>query len=183
MSPWWDGPSRFQYVNRNIVCWIQRETLFNMAKHLCSHEKKEAKFGIEVGGPGGPEDYCLGLDVRQSGAHNQIVADGNCLPFKTNSLDYILSTASIEHIPGDPVKIFQEWVRALRPGGMIVCMAPALEKHGAHADHPEHPDWQAPNEYTTQQWKEIVKQIEDVEIVQIDTADNNMFLDIVLRKI
>lgn len=104
------------------------------------------------------------------------------MPFKTNSLDYILSTASIEHIPGEPVAIFQEWVRALRSGGIIACMALALEFHGKHDDHPERIDWQAPNEYKTEEWKKIVDKIEGVEILQFDTMQNNMFLDIVLKK-
>lgn len=179
---WWDGPRRFHYVNRNIICSTQREVLFNLVKYLCCRERKDAKYGVEIGGPGGPETYALGLDVVQSDAHNQIVADGNCLPFKTGSLDYVLSTASIEHIPGDPIAILQEWVRALRIGGIIACMAPALEFHGKHADHPEHPDWQAPNEYKTLEWKKIVDSVENVEIIQFNTMQNNMFLDIVLKK-
>jgi ubiquinone/menaquinone biosynthesis C-methylase UbiE len=140
-------------------------------------------FGVEIGGPGGPEDYYFGLDVFQTEAHNRIVGDGNCLPFKDNSLDYITSTASVEHIPGDPVKIFQEWVRALRPGGIICCFAPALEKHGKHADHPELPNQQAPNEYTTAQWKEIIDQVTGMEIIQFDTINNNMFTVITLQKV
>lgn len=179
---WWDGPRRFHYVNRNIICSTQREVLFNLVKHLFARDIKHGKYGVEIGGPGGPEEYALGLDVVQSDAHNQVVADGNCLPFKDNSLDYILSTASIEHIPGDPVAIFQEWVRALRDGGIIACMAPALEFHGAHDDHPERPDWQAPNEYNTEEWREIIKKVKDIEIIQFDTMQNNMFIDIVLKK-
>jgi len=177
---WWDGPEKFQGINRNLVSAIQKDALFDFAKGLCARNREHAAFGVDIGGPGGPEMYHLGLDLHASPAHNAVVGDGACLPFQDNSLDYITSIASIEHIQGDPVAIFQEWVRALRPGGIIVCFAPLLE-YFTHSNSTEVKlEFQAPNEYITEDWEKIVKQIKNVKIVQFNTIKNNMCAVIVL---
>ena len=180
---WWDGPESFQNLNRNLVSAIQKDAIFRLVKGLCSRNAEHASFGIDVGGPGGPEMNSLGLDLQASPAHNAVVGDGACLPFQDNSLDYITSIASIEHIQGDPIDIFQEWVRALRIGGIIVCFAPLLE-HFSHSNETEIKlEFQAPNEYVTEDWEKIVKQIKNVKIVQLNSIKNNMYAVIVLLKI
>ena len=30
---WWDGPERFQFVNRNVIAYIQNEDLFKFTKN------------------------------------------------------------------------------------------------------------------------------------------------------
>ena len=56
-----------------------------------------------------------------------IVASGDALPFKDNSLDYVLSSHVIEHF-FDPVKALREWHRVVRPGGYIFIIAPHMER-------------------------------------------------------
>jgi len=180
---WWDGPARYHFVNRNMVSDIQRDLLFDFVKGLCARDREHAAFGVDVGGPGGPEMYSLGLDVHASPAHNAVVGDGNCLPFQDNSLDYITSIASIEHIPGNPVAIFQEWIRALRKGGMLVCFAPDIKAFQHNNEEEIKLEYQAPNEHTAEEWKNIVLQLHDVKIVQFNTLENNMYNIIVLVKI
>lgn len=180
---WWDGPKQYRYCNRNIVSDIQRDLLFDFVKGLCTRDREHAAFGIEVGGPGGPEMYCLSLDIHQSEAHNAVVGDGNCLPFQNNSLDYILSIASIEHIPGNPLAIFREWVRALRKGGMIVCFAPDINLFKHDNIQEIKLEYQAPNEHSVDEWYSFIKQLNNVKIIQFNSVENNMYNIIVLMKI
>lgn len=56
-----------------------------------------------------------------------IVANGDDLPFKDNSLDYVLSSHVIEHF-FDPIKAIKEWLRVIRSGGYIFIIAPHKER-------------------------------------------------------
>jgi SAM-dependent methyltransferase len=56
-----------------------------------------------------------------------IVALGDNLPFKDNTLDYVLSSHVIEHF-FDPVKALREWHRVVRPGGYIFIIAPHKDR-------------------------------------------------------
>lgn len=56
-----------------------------------------------------------------------IVALGDDLPFKDNTLDYVLSSHVIEHF-FDPVKALREWHRVIKPGGYIFIIAPHKER-------------------------------------------------------
>ncbi len=56
-----------------------------------------------------------------------IVALGDDLPFKDNTLDYVLSSHVIEHF-FDPVKALREWHRVVKPGGYLFIIAPHKER-------------------------------------------------------
>lgn len=56
-----------------------------------------------------------------------IVASGDDLPFKSDTLDYVLSSHVIEHF-FDPVKALKEWHRVIRPGGYIFLIAPHRDR-------------------------------------------------------
>lgn len=56
-----------------------------------------------------------------------IVAFGDDLPFKDNTLDYVLSSHVIEHF-FDPVKALREWHRVIKPGGYIFIIAPHKDR-------------------------------------------------------
>jgi SAM-dependent methyltransferase len=56
-----------------------------------------------------------------------IVAYGDDLPFKDNTLDYVLSSHVIEHFY-DPVKALREWHRVIKPGGYIFIIAPHRDR-------------------------------------------------------
>jgi SAM-dependent methyltransferase len=56
-----------------------------------------------------------------------IVALGDDLPFKDNTLDYVLSSHVIEHF-FDPVKALREWHRVIKPGGYIFIIAPHKDR-------------------------------------------------------
>lgn len=56
-----------------------------------------------------------------------IVANGDDLPFKDSTLDYVLSSHVIEHF-FDPVKALREWHRVIKPGGYIYVIAPHRDR-------------------------------------------------------
>lgn len=56
-----------------------------------------------------------------------IVAFGDDLPFKDNTLDYVLTSHVIEHF-FDPVKALREWHRIIKPGGYIFIIAPHKDR-------------------------------------------------------
>ena len=56
-----------------------------------------------------------------------IVALGDDLPFKDNTLDYVLTSHVIEHF-FDPVKALREWYRVVKPGGYIFIIAPHMDR-------------------------------------------------------
>ena len=77
-------------------------------------------------------DYCADTDtifkreeVELCGEAQQVdvVSNGDVLPFRDECLDYVLSSHVIEHI-FDPIKALTEWLRVLKPGGIVFCIAP-----------------------------------------------------------
>jgi len=49
--------------------------------------------------------------------------DGNSLPFEDNSFDRLIATHVLEHVPS-PHLALQEWVRVLKPGGVLSLILP-----------------------------------------------------------
>jgi|CXWL01.1.fsa_nt_gi SAM-dependent methyltransferase len=72
-----------------------------------------------------PGDYWQNKACPPATVH--IVASAENLPFKDNSLDYVLSSHVIEHM-FDPVAALREWNRVVRPGGYIFTIAPHKDR-------------------------------------------------------
>lgn len=80
--------------------------------------------------------------------------DSRELPIKDNSMDFVFSHHSLEHIGeqnivnGDTFKALEEWARVLKPGGYLVvvlpdintCIPPIARKRGLHTHHGLEPD-------------------------------------------
>jgi SAM-dependent methyltransferase len=52
-----------------------------------------------------------------------VVANGDDLPFKDESVDFVISSHVIEHF-FDPIKALKEWYRVIKKGGYIFIIAP-----------------------------------------------------------
>lgn len=52
-----------------------------------------------------------------------VVGVGDDLPFRSGSLDYVIASHVIEHL-FDPIGAIEEWMRVLRPGGIVFCIVP-----------------------------------------------------------
>ena len=69
-------------------------------------------FGIE---------YSPGSGFRGNAA--DLFADAAAIPLAADSVDTVLCTEVLEHVP-DPDKVISEVARVLRPGGIFLCTAP-----------------------------------------------------------
>ena len=59
--------------------------------------------------------------------HCALVADAFALPFADGSLDAVIASEIIEHVP-DPAAFVSELIRILRPGGSLIISTPYKEK-------------------------------------------------------
>ncbi|MGG5208985.1 class I SAM-dependent methyltransferase [Chryseobacterium sp. MIQD13] len=55
-----------------------------------------------------------------------VICDIENIPFKDNSVDYIINIAVLEHVP-NPQKVISEIHRILKPGGKIYCFIPFMQ--------------------------------------------------------
>ena len=56
-----------------------------------------------------------------------MISAGDDLPFKDNSLNFVLSSHVFEHF-FDPIKTLKEWQRVVKPGGYIFMIIPHKER-------------------------------------------------------
>lgn len=170
---WWDGPRRFEYVNRNIITWAQRETLFNLLTAL------SGPICIDIGGPGFmlEDKRVFGLNIAKG---DHITADGSCLPFLDNSVDLIVSSHALEHIHNTD-QTLREWVRVIKPGGFIACIMPD-KRYFLHTGGNIHARDDAPNEMEPEELREKLLSINGIEIILFDTRKNNFDFEFVVRK-
>jgi len=116
--------------------------MFN--ESLLAHKYLDGLMGIEVGGAcHNPFNIpnCRNVDYSnkpsvytetQMSHENRIlkvdcVAYGQSLPFKDNSLDYILSSHVIEHFK-DPICVLKSWMKIIKPGGYIFAIIPHKDR-------------------------------------------------------
>lgn len=116
---------------------------FAYTESALAHYLLDGLRGIEIGGsihnPFGLStlnvDYTDDLTVfkrHEISSHKSylpvdIVASGDDLPFKDNSIDFVISSHVIEHFY-DPIKTIKEWWRVVRPGGYVYIIAPHKER-------------------------------------------------------
>ena len=63
-----------------------------------------------------------------------VLSIGECLPFKSNSFDAVLSLAVLEHVR-DPIRCAQEIMRVLKPGGELRADVPFLQPSHGYPHH------------------------------------------------
>jgi len=65
--------------------------------------------------------------MRGQAAPVHVAGDASALPFVPGSLDYLLASHVIEHLP-DCIRTLQEWDRALRVGGVCFLIVPHRDR-------------------------------------------------------
>ena len=175
---WWDsGNRKYQCINRNLVSVIKRDTLFNTIVALFGGGDK---IGLGIGGRHTDTYYELNVDPR---SHPCIWGDGRWLPFLDNSISFITNSHVLEHIDAPIQEIFKEWLRVIRPGGIIEITMPDKEFFAHDNSNPNH-DWFniAPNEMTAAEIKKELDKLEGVEILLFNTHQNRFDFDILIKK-
>jgi SAM-dependent methyltransferase len=56
-----------------------------------------------------------------------IVANGDDLPFKDNTVDFVINSHVLEHF-WDPIKTLKEWLRVVKPNGYVFLIIPHKER-------------------------------------------------------
>lgn len=62
----------------------------------------------------------------ESGGHHAKLIDGSTLPFKDSTFDMVVALDVMEHIEDDAAAL-KEWLRVIKPGGMIFITVPAYQ--------------------------------------------------------
>ena len=84
-------------------------------------------FGVNVGCGDTPIAGSIGIDVCREAKAASIFIDSLRLPFPDNSLDYIVSSACLEHMQEAPITVLREWARCLMVGGVLGIVVPDAE--------------------------------------------------------
>jgi SAM-dependent methyltransferase len=114
------------------------ELIAEEAAKLPSHVRRL----LDVGGRGKPYACFFSrrvanhyvLDVAP-GPSVDVVGDARVMPFADASIDVVLITQVLEHIP-DPIAVIAEIRRVLKPGGTLLLSVPSIfPQHGSPGDY------------------------------------------------
>jgi SAM-dependent methyltransferase len=112
---------------------------------------------------------------------NALLALSDDLPFKEESLDYIVALHMLEHI-GDPIGLIKYWVRLLKPGGGIGIVVPdwryTWDARGD--DNPLGHKWNPTPDLVRTLYRDHWSAETDLE--SLDTYPYRISFDFVLRK-
>lgn len=106
--------------------------------------------------------------------------DGRELPFKDQTLDFVASIHSIEHID-DTVAVLKEWVRVLKVGGYLCLVVPDknfVPNMGQPGSDPTHC-----HDFSPEEFRAMVASLGNLEIVQFNTIHDRWSFDLVARKV
>lgn len=150
--------------------------------------------GINVGcGDRRISEYLTPVDIMResqhggaSGAHHAflkdaILANPEDLPFKPESLDYIVALHMLEHV-SNPVEILRYWGTLLKPGGGIGLILPNYEyTWNAAGDHSQFGHkWNTNAAIFRRLYETDLK--EQFKLEKIGTLTHKISFDVVLRK-
>ena len=131
-----DGLDKIKYFVKkyrkiyNLIVDIISPVYPQVSMHLRRILKKEIEgknlLAINLGsGYTNLSDDVYNVDLLPYDSVN-VICDIENLPFKDNSIDYILNVAVLEHVPNAPAAI-AEIYRVLKPGGKLYCFIPFMQ--------------------------------------------------------
>lgn len=122
-----------------------RKEILQFPDSELAHQLLDHLWGVEIGGSAHNSfhlphclniDYCgdedtifkkAEIDLCGSAMKVDIVSEGDELPFKDDTLGFIITSHVIEHY-FDPIKALKEWYRVIKPGGYIFTIAPHVDR-------------------------------------------------------
>ena len=169
----------------NIVGHIQRAFCIYWAVIM---HKKTNGIGLDIGvGQIDAKTYwSLGVDhysgdnhPAYGGAyHPDIVASGESLPIEDDTFDWVVSNHSIEHM--DAKKAFNEWLRVLKPCGIIALVTPD-RTYGPIQDLEKHVREYSPTEFYEEILLPLIEE-KEIAVLEIDTFANHFSWNLVVEK-
>lgn len=117
---------------------------FNFQQSALAHQLLDGKRGIEIGASihnqfglntlnvDYTDDYTTAFKLEEKRMYGyclkvDIVSPGDDLPFKDNTWDFVINSHVIEHFY-DPVASIKEWLRVVKPGGLVYMIVPHKER-------------------------------------------------------
>lgn len=180
---------RLLYSNFSNVCGHQQRTfLMWWALKVSEKEIEEGKdpLILDIGcGQAITPSWGIGIDKVQ-GIHPAygglyvptIQATGEKLPIKDASISAIVSNHAIEHM--DAKRAFYEWVRVLKPGGVIALVTPDIT-YGPHQDPDGHVREYTPGEFLDEILAPLIEE-KKIRVLELDSLDNHFSWNLVVEK-
>jgi len=127
--------SRLYYYDEEVAAVRTAEELILekvMPDNYCLNDLSVLN-GLNIGAGGRTvSDYVICLDFNKGAEEttgvngivkNSILSNAANLPFKDESIDYIIALHILEHC-AEPVHVLNEWLRVLKPGGKLGVVIP-----------------------------------------------------------
>lgn len=180
---------RLLYFNPSNVCGHQQRTfLMWWALKVSEEEVKKGKdpLILDIGcGQAITPSWGIGID-KVHGIHPAygdlyiptIQASGSILPIRNKCISAIVSNHAIEHM--DAKKAFYEWIRVLKPGGIIALVTPDIT-YGPHQDPDGHVREYTPGEFFDEILAPLVED-KKIRILELDSFDNYFSWNLVVEK-
>lgn len=177
---------------KNAVGHQQRALTVYWALRMCG----PLDLGLDVGSHRGLTPYCVHVDLYGDGRvhpfygggpyRSDVVADAMKLSvFPSDTFPLVASNHSLEHMPGDDGAIVNmlrnEWLRVLRPGGVLAMCVPDNDHFDVMASDKDHKNAWGARDFRPRVLDRVLAG-GGVELIEYDTLDNHFSFNVVLRK-
>lgn len=118
----------------------------------------ETEVKLNLGSGYRPREGFINIDNRAECSPDLLCDVTAGLPFSDNSVDYIIATDFLEHIPlGAVVGVIEDLYRVLKPGGTLEHLTPSTDGRGAWCDPTHVSFWNAASwlYYTDDEHREL----------------------------
>jgi SAM-dependent methyltransferase len=139
------GQDAADVIQRRSEIWAERpltREVYRRAFGEIRRELADGDFTVEIGGGSGmARDFLSGVLVTDlvRTPHVEVVADAVRLPFARGSVDNLIGTDCLHHLP-QPALLFEEAIRVLRPGGRLILVEPFISPLSRLAFALAHPE-------------------------------------------
>ncbi|WP_080777685.1 class I SAM-dependent methyltransferase [Chryseobacterium phocaeense] len=117
---------KFYNLLIEFISPVYPQPLFDIRRIIRNEIKEKNLVALNLGsGSSDLGEEFLNVDLLPY-EHVDIICDIENIPFKDNSVDYIINIAVLEHVP-NPQKVIAEIHRILKPGGKIYCFIPFMQ--------------------------------------------------------
>ena len=123
-------------------CYLDNQRRIELIAQEAAKLPPQVRRLLDVGGRGKPyacfftgrAAYHYVLDVEPAPSVD-VVGDARTMPFSDASIDVVLCTQVLEHIP-EPIAVIGEIRRVLKPGGTLLLSVPSIfPQHGSPGDY------------------------------------------------
>ncbi|WP_415325245.1 class I SAM-dependent methyltransferase [Chryseobacterium sp. MMS23-Vi53] len=117
---------KFYNLLIEFISPVYPQPLFDIRKIIKNEIKGKNVVALNLGsGSSDLGEDLLNVDLLPY-ENVDVICDIENIPFKDNSVDYIINIAVLEHVP-NPQKVISEIHRILKPGGKIYCFIPFMQ--------------------------------------------------------